>query len=427
VSVDDVAVRTVGLGKMYRIGGAVQPHATLRDAIVEAAKKPIMRIRHPGAATSSMETLWALKDVDLEVHRGEVLGIIGRNGAGKSTLLKVLSRITEPTEGYLEVEGRVGSLLEVGTGFHPELTGRENIYLSGAILGMPRTEIDRNFEAIVDFSEIGRFLDTPVKRYSSGMYVRLAFAVAAHLEPEVLVIDEVLSVGDAAFQRKCLGRMGDVAHGGRTVLFVSHVMQAVRTLCDRAVQLDEGRIVNDGPAGKVVEEYLRGHLEAESSVAWPAGEQPGDDDVRLVSMAVLDEHGDPASSFLTSQPLTVRMDVDLRRVHDDLVIGFDLMMNDGTMVVRSYQTDGPREIWPTLREGRNRLECVIPAGLLNDGRYLAMPRISIYKVRWIVQIDTGVAFDTERDTTDGVYGLSPRPGAIAPTFRWVAEPLPARV
>ena len=209
--VSEVVLRTVGLGKRYQIGGEREAYRTLRDSIVRAAKRPIERIRHPGAATHVSEDLWALRDVDLEVHRGEALGIIGRNGAGKSTLLKVLSHITEPTEGRVEIKGRVASLLEVGTGFHSELTGRENILLNGAILGMTRAEIKSKFDEIVEFSEIGRFLDTPVKRYSSGMFVRLAFAVAAHLEPEILIVDEVLAVGDAAFQKKCLGKMEDVA------------------------------------------------------------------------------------------------------------------------------------------------------------------------------------------------------------------------
>ena len=208
------AIHAIGLGKMYRIGGERQAYRTLRDTLAQAAKRPIERIRHPGAATHTSEVLWALRDVDLEVKQGEVLGVIGRNGSGKSTLLKVLSRITEPTEGRVEIRGRVASLLEVGTGFHSELTGRENIQLNGAILGMTRAEIKSKFDDIVEFSEIGRFLDTPVKRYSSGMYVRLAFAVAAHLDPEVLVVDEVLAVGDAEFQKKCLGKMADIAHGG---------------------------------------------------------------------------------------------------------------------------------------------------------------------------------------------------------------------
>ena len=256
----DIALRTVGLGKMYRIGGERESYRTLRDTLAQAAKRPLERIRHPGAATYHSEELWALRYIDLEVKHGEALGIIGGNGAGKSTLLKVLSRITEPTEGRVEVRGRVASLLEVGTGFHPELTGRENIQLNGAILGMPRTEIRSKFDEIVEFSGIGRFLDTPVKRYSSGMYVRLAFAVAAHLEPEILIVDEVLAVGDAAFQKKCLGKMEEVAGHGRTVLFVSHNMGAVSTLCDRAIVLSDGRIHREGRTDQVIEAYLRAGL-----------------------------------------------------------------------------------------------------------------------------------------------------------------------
>jgi len=236
---NDIAIRIENLSKLYHIGKLQQQHDTLRDALVELNPLPrIRRVLRIGNSDNSSnlyqeDTLWALKDVSFEVKRGEVVGIIGRNGAGKSTLLKVLSRITEPTEGRAEIHGRVGSLLEVGTGFHPELTGRENIYLNGAILGMHKVEIGRQFDAIVAFAEIQRFLDTPVKRYSSGMYVRLAFAVAAHLESEILLVDEVLAVGDASFQKKCLGKMDDVAKQGRTVLFVSHNMSAVQRLCSR--------------------------------------------------------------------------------------------------------------------------------------------------------------------------------------------------
>src|SRR5450759_575758 len=243
----DIALRTVGLGKMYRIGGEREKYRTLRDTLVQAAKRPIERIRHPGAATHASEDLWALKDVDLEVRHGEALGVIGRNGAGKSTLLKVLSRITEPTEGRVEMRGRVASLLEVGTGFHPELTGRENIQLNGAILGMSRAEIRRKFDEIVAFAEVERFLDTPVKRYSSGMYVRLAFAVAAHLDPEILILDEVLAVGDAQFQKKCLGKMDEVSRNeGRTVLFVSHNLSAVKALCTSSIILHKGKKILQG-------------------------------------------------------------------------------------------------------------------------------------------------------------------------------------
>ncbi len=260
---DDIIIRAEGLGKKYVIGHEAQRerYVALRDVIARSARSALRkaidmakgRFVVPG---DEMEEFWALKDVSFEVKRGEVLGIIGRNGAGKSTLLKILSRITEPTEGRVTIKGRVASLLEVGTGFHPELTGRENIYLNGAILGMTRAEIKRKFDEIVAFAEVEKFLDTPVKRYSSGMYVRLAFAVAAHLEPEILIVDEVLAVGDAEFQKKCLGKMGEVASGGRTVLFVSHNMAAIQALCPRSVQFDSGRLTADADTRDVVISYL---------------------------------------------------------------------------------------------------------------------------------------------------------------------------
>lgn len=257
----NIAVKVVGLGKEYRIGGKQERYRTLRDSLTDAVSAPFKRARsllHGQAygAAGLEETIWALKDVSFEVKHGEVVGIIGRNGAGKSTLLKVLSRITEPTEGYADVYGRVGSLLEVGTGFHPELTGRENIYLNGAILGMTRAEIDHKFDEIVDFAEVERFIDTPVKHYSSGMGLRLGFAVAAHLEPEILVVDEVLAVGDAQFQKKCLGKMSDVAGEGRTVLFVSHNMAAVHLLCGKALVLEDGDVVFQGDTGQAIHQYL---------------------------------------------------------------------------------------------------------------------------------------------------------------------------
>src|SRR5687768_10486877 len=264
----DVAIKCEGLSKQYRIGER-ESYKALRDVITDAAAAPFRRLRSPvrngNDHTSSIRnqkseirnSFWALDDVSFEVKRGEVVGIIGRNGAGKSTLLKTLSRITKPTRGEAQIHGRVGSLLEVGTGFHPELTGRENIYLNAAILGMRKTEVERKFGEIIAFAEVEKFIDTPVKRYSSGMYVRLAFAVAAHLEPEILLVDEVLAVGDAQFQKKCLGKIGEVAQGGRTVLFVSHNMAAIRNLCSEAIWLDDGRIVGQGPSAQIVDEYLR--------------------------------------------------------------------------------------------------------------------------------------------------------------------------
>jgi lipopolysaccharide transport system ATP-binding protein len=248
----EFSIQVENISKMYLIGHSRQRSDTLRDLLMEMVKNPFNRKREQ----KDGDQLWALKDVSFEVKQGEVLGIIGRNGMGKSTLLKVLSRITEPTQGRAVINGRVGSLLEVGTGFHPELTGRENVYLNGSLLGMRRAEIDRNFDAIVAFAEIEPFLDTPVKRYSSGMYVRLAFAVAAHLEPEILLIDEVLAVGDAAFQKKCLGKMGEVARGGRTVLFVSHNMGTIQYLCPRSLLLERGKIAVIGKTVDVVGSYL---------------------------------------------------------------------------------------------------------------------------------------------------------------------------
>jgi len=257
----DIAIRADGLSKKYRIGGRQEGYKTLRDTLTETVISPFRRAQklisgQAYGAAELDETIWALRGVSLEIKRGEVVGIIGRNGAGKTTLLKILSRITEPTEGYAEIHGRVGSLLEVGTGFHPELTGRENIYLNGAILGMKKAEIDRKFEEIIDFAEIEKFLDTPVKHYSSGMYVRLAFAVAAHLEPEILLVDEVLAVGDAAFQKKCLGKMGQVAKEGRTVLFISHNMGVIAELCHRVILIRSGMIALTGSARKTISKYL---------------------------------------------------------------------------------------------------------------------------------------------------------------------------
>jgi lipopolysaccharide transport system ATP-binding protein len=255
---DQPAIAANGLGKMYRIGQARERYPTFRDALVKGITAPLRRFQNLSGGVEADEAFWALKDVSFEVRPGEVIGVIGRNGAGKSTLLKILSRITDPTEGQARISGRVASLLEVGTGFHPELTGRENIYLNGAILGMKRSEIDNKFDLIVEFAEIRKFLETPVKRYSSGMYVRMAFAVAAHLEPEILIVDEVLAVGDAEFQKRCLGRMKEVASGlGRTVLFVSHNMAAIRSLCSRCLVLDGGQIAFDGSPDDAVGKYLR--------------------------------------------------------------------------------------------------------------------------------------------------------------------------
>ncbi|HET6446801.1 MAG TPA: ABC transporter ATP-binding protein, partial [candidate division Zixibacteria bacterium] len=269
----DIAIQAVDLGKLYHIGSSQQRHSRLGDQIVDMVWSPFRRSRnllrgHAYGAAELDKIHWALKDVGLEIHHGDVVGIIGHNGAGKSTLLKILSRITEPTKGYVDVYGRVSSLLEVGTGFHPELTGRENIFLNGAILGMRKAEIDRNFEAIVDFAEIEQFIDTPVKHYSSGMYVRLAFSVAAHLEPEILLVDEILAVGDTNFQKKCLGKMDNVSKQGRTVIFVSHNMNSIQRLCPRCILLDHGRLLVFDGTDEVIEQYLSSSTQAAGPEDW---------------------------------------------------------------------------------------------------------------------------------------------------------------
>jgi lipopolysaccharide transport system ATP-binding protein len=298
----DYAIRVDRLGKRYRIGER-ERYRSLRDSLADAIRSPARRLRaSTGGGVDN--TIWALRDVSLEVAPGEVLGVIGHNGAGKSTLLKILSRITEPTEGRAEVRGRVGSLLEVGTGFHPELTGRENIYLNGAILGMKRTEIARRFDEMVAFAEVDRFIDTPVKRYSSGMYLRLAFAVAAHLEPEILLVDEVLAVGDAAFQKKCLGRMSDVAREGRTVLFVSHNLPSIEKLCQRVIVIDGGRVTLQGDPAECIAAYLGSRTEPKPAVDLAALPRL---DPRLVpvleSLDLRDGEGNPVSAVGCGEPL----------------------------------------------------------------------------------------------------------------------------
>jgi lipopolysaccharide transport system ATP-binding protein len=308
---DDVVIRAEGLGKKYVIGHAAERerYVALRDVLVRGArnlwrKTADMARGRAIVAGDTVEEFWALKDVSFEVKRGEVLGIIGRNGAGKSTLLKILSRITEPSEGQVTIDGRVASLLEVGTGFHPELTGRENIYLNGAILGMTRAEIRRKFDEIVAFAEVEKFLDTPVKRYSSGMYVRLAFAVAAHLEPEILVVDEVLAVGDAEFQNKCLGKMSEVAAGGRTVLFVSHNMGSVRSLCQMAVLLENGRIADAGPPDRIIQSY-RTPTGGATEVSFPINpDRPSISRVTVDQVALY--NGDFSASIEFTSPYPLR-------------------------------------------------------------------------------------------------------------------------
>ena len=429
------AVRVRGIGKQYHIGdlqhnGARFRYKAFRDVLAEAATWPWRALRSRfsggnGDAPESDATFWALRDLSFDIYQGDILGVIGRNGAGKSTLLKILSRITEPTEGEAELYGRVGSLLEVGTGFHPELTGRDNIYLNGSILGMRKAEIRRAFDEIVAFAEIEKFLDTPVKRYSSGMFMRLAFSVAAHLNPEILLIDEVLAVGDAQFQDKCLGKMGEVARSGRTVFFVSHNMSAVRMLCTKAMLLENGRMTAFGDVEAVTTRYL-------SSIPSHHGREGGaqqyasaDGSVCVRSVRVEDAQGRCLPVFSSSQPIYVVFELDIEKPTADLCIGFDLRSPNGGTLLRSYHNDLPREAWPPVQAGRNVLVCTLPAGLLNGGQYLLSLRISEHFKRWLIHTDDVVSFHVVLDHGESPFWAAidhnSRPGAIAPIFEWRAH------
>ena len=429
-----IPIRVEHLSKRYRIACARPRPDTLREALMAGLQVPLPRLASlfrcaaPKDSLSSAATedrIWALQDISFEVKQGEVLGIIGRNGAGKSTLLKILSRITEPTQGRVGINGRVGSLLEVGTGFHPELTGRENIYLNGAILGMSKAETTRKFDQIVAFAEIERFLDTPVKRYSSGMYVRLAFAVAAHLEPDILLVDEVLAVGDATFQKKCLGKMGNVAHEGRTVLFVSHNMQAIQSLCHNAFQLEAGRLVAWGDSRSVVAGYLSTLGGAAAEATWPEDLAPGNEELRLTAVRVVNADGVSTHIYPSCSDIHVELEFTANSHHPALCVGFDLVSSAGVVVARSYQTDLPPEKWPPIRREQNRWCCVIPGGLLNAGIYYVCPKIGLHNMYWIVNLDATVRFEVILD-----HGVSPfwnaldgrtRPGVIAPILPWCSQ------
>ena len=354
----DVAIRISGLGKRYTIGAREQ-YDTLRDRIAAAASRPFRRMAPGGLGAST--TIWALHNVTHEIRRGEVVGIIGGNGAGKSTLLKILSRITTPTEGEAEIHGRVGSLLEIGTGFHPDLTGRENIFLNGAILGMRRAEMERKFDDIVDFAEVGEFIDTPVKHYSSGMYVRLGFAVAAQMEPEILIVDEVLAVGDVHFQRKCLGKLDDVARGGRTVLFVSHNMAAVQRLCTSAMLLDHGSLVRVGDVRSTVAAYLGGAARGGFAAAARTG------NAQILSADLEDAKGYPLEAPACTDPIVCRITFTLPQRTPGVRIGIGMLSCDGVPIFTTNNTDAG---FPCPSGPGDFEACVtIPAGTLLAGDF----------------------------------------------------------
>jgi lipopolysaccharide transport system ATP-binding protein len=364
-----------------------------------------------------------MKNVSFEVRRGEVVGVIGRNGAGKSTLLKILSRVTEPTEGWVDIYGRVGSLLEVGTGFHPELTGRENVYLNGAILGMRRAEIVRKFDDIIAFAEVEQFVDTPVKHYSSGMYMRLAFAVAAHLDPEILIVDEVLAVGDATFQKRCLGKMGEIAKEGRTVLFVSHNMPAVQSLCSRAVWLQRGQLVGDAPPHEVIRQYIGRGNSALIERTWKPGEVSPDHEVQLLAARVTGEDESLAAWITTADPF--RIEFEYRVLEGGLKLNLSMVVhNQDEVCVFATPSieDGGYSGRPFL-PGLYRSTCHIPGDLLNDGVH----RVDILFVKdtttVLFRVDEALAFEIHDGGKDRGDWYGKWVGAVRPRLAWRSEPL----
>ena len=425
MSFENPAIAVDALSKRYRLGagGGVFTYKTLRDSIAEAASRTFGGAAAADSGQSARE-IWALRNVSVQIGRGEVVGIVGRNGAGKSTLLKILSRITRPTSGRARLLGRVGSLLEVGTGFHPELSGRDNIFLNGAILGMKRDEIRAKFDAIVDFSGISRFIDTPVKRYSSGMYVRLAFAVAAHLEPEILFVDEVLAVGDAAFQRQCLGKMQDISKSGRTIVFVSHNMPAITRLCDRALLFADGALADDGPADRIVAKYLSSAFGTTASHVWAnVDDTPGNGFVRLRSVRVVNEARETVESVDVRNATGIEMSFDVVAAGDPFVPGIALVNDQGQPIFSAIDTD---PLWRQPRTpGRYASIAWIPPNLLSEGITIVSVALGTHspggKMIRHAQAQEVVAFHVidhgEGGTARGDYAGT-WPGPVSPLLRW---------
>ncbi len=427
------ALRVQGISKAYQLGATEKQAATLRGqckAVVGKSLRNLRYLKSVGSVAAESEAenvLWALRDVNLEIEKGEVVGLIGRNGAGKSTLLKVLARITYPTSGRAEVRGRLGSLLEVGTGFHPELTGRENVYLNGAILGMRRQEITAAFDSIVEFSGVERFLDTPVKRYSSGMRVRLAFAVAAHLEPEILLIDEVLAVGDAAFQKKCLRRMEEVGQYGRTVIFVSHNMSSVARLCTRTVAMDGGTVVADGPSAQVIEQYTQSMIHMGAERHWKLGEDaPGNHWACLVSMQVVNALGVVSASVEITDPVVVVMEYEVLEGEQVLAPSIQIRNAQEVLVFISIDVE---ESWRGRPKppGRYRSRVTIPGNLLAEGAFFVTGVLStiepvhvcFYERDTIMfhVIDSGLEGSARGGFAETIRGI------VRPKLEWATEQL----
>lgn len=428
-----IAINVEHLGKRYKIGVAQTKfrYGMLRDVLVDTVTAPVRLAKsifaHQNANHETHSTnnfIWALDDVSFDLEEGKVLGIVGRNGAGKSTLLKILSRVTEPTRGTVTVRGRVGSLLEVGTGFHPELTGRENIYMNGAILGMKRAEIESKFDEIVAFSEVEQFIDTPVKRYSSGMYLRLAFAVAAHLEPEILVVDEVLAVGDAEFQKKCLGKMGDVAQQGRTVLFVSHNMSAILRLTSEAIVLDKGKLIMRGPTQEAVDFYLSSGQAQAGERLWDTDEVPASAaPFTPIALRLKDRRGSVVDTVRSTEPLTIEWEYALSAPLTGLRVGFYLSTMRGEYVLTSFDTDDGQQFeqYSSRQAGHYISRCTFPADFFNEGRYALGVNASSFGIRRYFQDEQALGFNVDASGAPGKQWPEPRQGMLRPRLDWKIE------
>lgn len=426
-------IKVEGLGKKYIIGHQVKTrsgYTALRDVLADKSKaffsfitNPVLSIRAKNENNPQTEEFWALKDVNFEMNQGDRVGIIGRNGAGKSTVLKILSRITDPTIGRISLKGRVASLLEVGTGFHPELTGRENITLNGAILGMRKKEIEKKFDEIVAFAEVERFLDTPVKRYSSGMYVRLAFAVAAHLEPEILLVDEVLAVGDIQFQKKCLGKMEKVSKEGKTVIFVSHNMEAIQRLCNRVILLGQGKIIQDGPVQEVVNKYMQVGLGGIGEKVWSnINRAPGDDTARLCSVRLRNKFGKISADFDVRDQVMIEFEYEILK--DASFVDAEVILHDKAGHMILYSIDNLDSPWSVKgRElGKYKSICYLPGDFLNEGTVLVTVAVSTIPHTCHALAKEIVCFEvTDAMDPAGVRGNTPGswPSAVVrPRLNW---------
>jgi lipopolysaccharide transport system ATP-binding protein len=414
----DISIRVENLGKQYRIGGKQAGNRTFREALLDSFVAPVRWMR---GERKSYETFWALDDVSFEIKQGEAVGIIGRNGAGKSTLLKILSRITKPTRGRVDLYGRVASLLEVGTGFHSELSGRDNIYLNGAILGMTRREINHKFDEIVEFSGVEKFLDTPVKHYSSGMYVRLAFAVAAHLEPEILVVDEVLAVGDAEFQKKCLGKMSDVAQQGRTVLFVSHNMGAIVNLCNSTILLNKGFVETSGQTVDVINHYLNEGVESSGEeIITPLTTGTHTNDLLFSAIRILDEANHTNKLISLGKDVNIEIEFEIKNLIRGANIVFHLWNNAGVCVFTSTDVDfSYLRIFQTRLPGKYLAKCSIPEVFFRPGRYSIGISSSIPNVKVLADIPDVIYFDIVDTGSIDSKISQVRQGVIAPTLDWL--------